>query len=376
MNDPRASELKDGAQEPPAAVELQREDDAPAAAAERQRGDDAPPAPPASTGRSIGIVLGLFALLLAFAAAGGAAFTWWELGQQRRTANDSVEEIRRTVAASDRRLGAQEERLAELNREADERRRKLDGLDAELREARARLETLAREEAGPERAPAFAELEFLLLLANRELTLANNPRVALAALREADDRMAQLEDPGLARARAALNDEIAAVEVVASIDLDGIAMRIASLSRRVEGLPLRASLAPPPEEGTDGGVEEAGWRRLLGRMRDVGAGLFRIRRTDVPAAPLLSPNESFFLYRNIELDLKSARLAVLSRDLQNYVESLASARRAVHAYFETDDEGVQALLAAIEDLEGRDIAPEWPEIRRSLELVRAAGAAD
>jgi uroporphyrin-III C-methyltransferase len=363
MNDPRASEPQDGAQEPPAAVET-------------QHGHDAPPAPPVSTGRSMSIVLGLFALLLAFAAAGGAALTWWELGQQRKTANDSVEEIRRTVAASDRRLGEQEERLAELNREADERRRELDGLDAELRDARARLETIAREEAGPERAPTFAELEFLLLLANRELTLANNPRVALAALREADDRIAQLEDPGLAQARAALNDEIAAVEVVASIDLDGIALRIASLSRRVEGLPLRASLAPPPEGRPDDGAEEAGWQRLLGRMRDVGAGLFRIRRTDAPAAPLLSPNESFFLYRNIELDLKSARLAVLTRDLENYVESLASARRAVQAYFETDDEGVQSLLAAIEDLEGREIAPQWPEIRRSLELVRAAGAAD
>ncbi len=369
MNDPRDSEPQDGAEEPTVAIVAERREEGPAAPA-------AAAEPVASTGRSIGVVLGLFALLLAFAAAGGAAFTWWELAQQRKVANDSVEEIRRTVAASDRRLVAQEERLAALNREADERRRKLDDLDAELRQARGRLETIAREGAGPERAPTFAELEFLLLLASRELALADNPRVALAALREADDRMAQLEDPGLAQARAALNDEIAAVEAVANIDLDGIALRIGSLARRVEGLPLRASMAPPPEARPDDGAEEAGWQRLLGRMRGVAAGLFRIRRTDAPAAPLLSPNESFFLYRNIELDLKSARLAVLTRDPDNYVESLASARRAVQGYFETGDDGVKSFLAALEDLEGREIAPQWPEIGRSLELVRAAGAAD
>lgn len=363
MNDPRAGELEDRTEEIPAAVEAQREDAATAA-------------PGASTGRSIGVVLGLFALLLGFAAAGGAAFTWWELVQQRKAANDSVEEIRRTVAASDRRLVAQEERLAALNKEADERRRKLDGLDAELREARARLESISREDARPERPPTFAEIEFLLLLAGRELTLADNPRVALAALREADDRIAQLDDPRLARARAALNDEIAAVESVADVDLDGIALRIASLSRRVEGLPLRASLAPPPEERAGDATGEAGWQRLLGRLREAAAGLFRIRRTDAPAAPLLSPSESFFLYRNIELDLKSARLAVLTRDPQNYLESLESARRAVEAYFETGDDAVRSFVAAIDDLEAREIAPQWPEIHRALELVRAAGAAD
>ena len=64
---------------------------------------------------------------------------------------------------------------------------------------------------------------------------------------------------------------------------------------------------------------------------------------------------------------------MLGRDQENYRASLASARAALEEYFETSDEAVRSLLAAIEGLEGRDITPEWPEIRRSVDLLRAAG---
>jgi uroporphyrin-3 C-methyltransferase len=329
-------------------------------------------------------VLGFLALLIAFAAVGGAAFTWWQLTQQREAvsgqqaeASETLAEIRALVATTQDRLALQEERLVELNSEASDRRSRLDSLDAELRQARARLEALAAEDAGPERSPSVAEIEFLLLLAGRELELAGNPRVALAALREADQRVARLDDPGLAPVRAAINDEIAAVEAVADVDLEGIAMRLSSLARRVEGLPLRASLAPEPLDGPAAGESDAsGWDRLLSRLRAVGSGLFRIRRTDTPATPLLAPDESFFLYRNIELDLKSARLAALGRDPQNYLDSLQAARRALSEYFETGDDAVRSMLSAIEALEQEQVAPDWPNISRSLALLRAAEAQD
>lgn len=389
MNDPRADEDRDEQEHgaAPAADSATRHEEGPAAepAAAATPGPDTPaPAPQASAGRSVSIVLGFLALLIAFAAVGGAAFTWWQLAQQREVvsgqqavASETLAEIRALVATTQDRLALQEERLVELNSEASERRSRLDSFDAELRQARARLEALAAEDAGPERSPSVAEIEFLLLLAGRELELAGNPRVALAALREADQRVARLEDPGLAPVRAAINDEIAAVEAVADVDLEGIAMRLSSLARRVEGLPLRASLAPEPLDGPAAGDSDAsGWDRLLSRLRAVGSGLFRIRRTDTPATPLLAPDESFFLYRNIELDLKSARLAALGRDPQNYLDSLQAARRALSEYFETSDDAVRSLLSAIEALEQEQVAPDWPNISRSLALLRAAEAQD
>lgn len=389
MNDPRDDENKDAPAQTgdpaadPAAAPLPPSPESEPESAAAPAPAAPPPRPEATAGRSMGVVLGFFALLVAFAAIGGAAFTWWQVSErqdavagQQAEALERLADVRELVASTEQRLAVQEERLARLNSDAEERRRKMDGLDAELRQARARLEAFAQEEAGPERSPSLAEIEFLLLLAGRELALADNPRVALAALREADQRIARLDDPGLAEVRAAINDEITAVEAVAGADLEGIALRLASLARRVDGLPLRGSLAPDPRSAAGVGDDATGWDRLLGRIRAAGANLFRIRRTDAPAAPLLAPDESFFLYRNVELDLKSARLAVLARDPENYLASLGAAHRALREYFETSDEAVQSLLAAVEALEGREIAPEWPEISRSLALLRAAGAED
>jgi uroporphyrin-III C-methyltransferase len=387
MNDPRDDEPKGAGKTPD---DLPHDPPLKPAAEEPAKAPAAdPPPPPASApgeataARSFGIVLGFFALLVAFAAGGGALYTWWQLGEQRVAVADERAEaadryaaMRALVAAAEERLAHQERQLSTLDRDADERRRRIEGLDAELRQARARLEAITREDAGPERSPSLAEIEFLLLLARRELVLADNPRVALAALREADQRVARLDDPGLARVRAAINDEITAIEAVATIDLEGIALRLASLARRIDGLPLRGTLAPDARTEAAVDPDATGWDRLVDRARTVASNLFRIRRTDAPAAPLLAPDESFFLYRNVELDLKSARLAVLSRDPDNYAAGLEAARRALQDYFETGDEAVRSLLEAIEALEGREIAPVWPEIDRSLQLLRAAGTAD
>ena len=340
-------------------------------------------APPPRVGHSWAVMLGLFAVLLAFAAAGGIAFSWWTLADQRANlaeqdsrAATQLDSLHERIAAVQERVAAQGERLEALSRDVETRSRALAEVERGLSETRDWLDQLAREDAAPERAPALAEIEFLLMLARRELMLGDNSRVALAALREADGRLARLEGPGLRRVRGAINDEIAAIEAVAGRDLEGVALRLASLARQVEGLPLRASLAPGLAPAGGDAEAASGWERFVARLRSLAGGLFRIRRTDAPAAPLLAPDETFFLYRNVELDLKSARLAVLARDPANYAAGLESARRALEEYFETGDPAVQSLLDALEELEGREVAPEWPEISRSLELLRAARMED
>lgn len=401
MNDSRTDERTGGDESSPAPVAAQREEFPAGTAEERaaqeggaQPGGDESTAPadagarrertppPSEKSSSGGRGLGIVALLIALVAAAGAAFVGWQFIEQRQAAAVQRAEVAERVAAmrdllgaAEQRLAVQEDRVGALSDTSEERRRRLDDLDSGMRQVRASLEALAQENAGPERSPSIAEIEFLLLLAGRELRLADNPRVALAALREADQRVARLEDPGLGEVRAAIHDEIAAVEAAADVDLEGTALRLASLARRVEGLPLRGTLTPEfqAESAAD---EGSGWSRFVAQTRKVASELFRVRRSDTPAAPLLAPDEAFFLYRNVELDLKSARLAVLARDAGNYSASLEAARRGLQEYFAADDDGVRSLLEAIAELETRNVAPEWPEISRSLALLRNAGAED
>lgn len=367
MNDPRTDQTRDGTTDGTVPEQAAATDAAETTVA-------ASPAP------KRGGALAVLALLLALAAAGGTGYLYWLL-QQERAAQESAA-AREAAAARDlgelrADLAATQGRIRDVETGQADRRQALATLEDELRQVRRRLEAAAQEEASAERAPTLAEIEFLLLLADRELRLAGNPRVALAALHEADARIARLEDPALAGVRAAVNDEIAAVEAVAQADIEGIALRLDSLAGRIEGLPLRGALAPAPAAAAgDGAAAASGWDRFVSRVRSAASGLFRVRRSDTPAAPLLAPDESFFLYRNVELDLKSARLAALAGDAANYTAGLGAARAALEEYFQDDDPAVAAVIDAVDDLQQRDITPRWPAISRSVGLLRDLGTGE
>jgi uroporphyrin-3 C-methyltransferase len=125
-----------------------------------------------------------------------------------------------------------------------------------------------------------------------------------------------------------------------------------------------------PEEAT------GGLARLRAKIADFFGSIFRVRRTEGSEAPLLAPEESFFLRRNLELELQAARVALLEGDPSVYRASLNSARRWTEEYFRMDDAGVKAFVTALGELEGRRIEVEIPDISGSLEALLASGAGE
>ena len=79
-------------------------------------------------------------------------------------------------------------------------------------------------------------------LANTQLQLANNPDLAILALIHADDRLIQLSDARLTMVRAALSDELRALETMEKPDIPGIVLTLASLAGIIEALPLADNL--------------------------------------------------------------------------------------------------------------------------------------
>ena len=76
-------------------------------------------------------------------------------------------------------------------------------------------------------------------LANAQLQLAGDPELAALALGMADERIAQLANPALTNVRIALADEVATLEGMQTTDVEGVTLKLASIARVVETLPLR-----------------------------------------------------------------------------------------------------------------------------------------
>jgi len=333
-----------------------------------------PTAPPRNR---FAAALAFLALLVAIGAAGLSGYHWWTARQAAESRADQTAGLAATVRSAsealEQRVGSLERQLTTLEGEVAARQARLSGLQEQLGRVEDRLSGLAasrQADAAPERVPAIADAEHLLLVANRELALAGNHRVALAGLREADARLASLDDPSLLPVRQAIGNDIAAVEQVAAGDGESIALRLGSLAGRVQALPIKASLAPEPEAGT-APADDSGWVRFKRRLLELTSGLFRVRRVDQPAAPLMSPEEIFFLHRNVELDLKAARLAAMAGDADNYTESLRSARQAVSSFFLQEDPAVESFIAALDELAARDIVRRWPDLSGTVELLRS-----
>lgn len=339
--------------------------------------------PPAAAPRPRGgRVLAVFAILIAIAAAAGSAYIYWVTQLASERADSVRSDVSGDLAKLSHKVSELDEQLrsVETDRMSDKTRledlRKADStLGNRLDTLESRTARLANRETEP--APAdwrLSEVDNLLRIAGQQATLARDPQAALAALGQADSLLRNMSDPLVHRVRSQIADDMLALQSVPKPDVEGIALRLGSLARRVDQLPLKGHHEPGAERS---GADEpsAGLARLKAKVKDFFSSIFRVRSAEGPATPLLSPQESFFLRRNLELELQAARIAVLEGEAPVYRASIASARQWTEAYFRADDPGVRAFISALSELEGRQIAVEIPDISGSLEALRAAEAA-
>ncbi len=289
-----------------------------------------------------------------------------EMLESARLDNDAtLEALTERVALAEASSGADPELLEELNTRLEQ---------AEAAAASAQVTTAPAIPVNTDF--ALEEVQSYLRIANRQLQLAGNAAAAESALQLADDRLAQLDDPSLTDVRAAIADEIAAVRRIDSPDLTGIALSLSTLAEKTSDLPLKGhSGGAPASAGAAEPVTEpqTGWQRFLASVKAALHGLVAVRRTDTAVEPLLPPEEVYFLYRNVELKLEVARLALLQHNEEIFRTSLRSVRTWINEYFDTGDKGVESVLREIADLEGAEITPTVPDISGSLKLLQQAG---
>jgi uncharacterized protein HemX len=215
----------------------------------------------------------------------------------------------------------------------------------------------------------------VLALASQQLTLAGNVQAALAALQLADAKLAHLDRPQFTPLRRALARDIEALKAVPYVDVAGISVKLDQMLVAIDDLPLarderlpRAARPAPP-------ADEPRWRKFLRDAWIEVRSLVRIEVSDRPAAPLLTPQENYFLRENLRLRLLAARLALLSRDERAFKADLDAAREWLGRYFDTRARPVAATIETLGELGATPMATQMPDLARSLVAVRTLRAA-
>jgi len=337
----------------------------------------------ASSPKRTGRVLAAVAILVALVAAGASGYVAWFTQQTSQGADAFRADLAGDVGVLDRKTNELAEKLRALEADRlsekarfDELRERDRQLSEQVEEVRAQAGRLEARGEVPRLADwRLREVEYLLRIAVRQATLGENPRAALAALAEADSVLLAINDPAYQSVRRQLADDMLALKSAPQPDVEGLALRLVSLSTRVDTLPLAGQRqdyrgADVPAEGL------SGWARLRARISDFFASIFTVRRETGSSAPLLSPEESFFLRRNLELELQAARIAVLNHDASAFRASLSAARRWAEEYFRKEDPAVTAFVSALGELESRDIDRQIPDVSGSLDAFLATEQPD
>jgi uroporphyrin-III C-methyltransferase len=268
--------------------------------------------------------------------------------ETRSLAGQSRDELRDVVA----RIGQLEARMVETQNQ------------------RLALESLYRDFSGSRDQWVLAEVEQALLIANQQLQLAGNVKAALTALETADARLARLDRPQLTALRRVISQDIERLRAAPYVDVVGMALRLDNVMTAVDALPLAMEERPLPANDAAAPASGGFWANLWHETMHDLRRLVRVQNAEKPEAPLLSPEQAFFLRENLKLRLLGARLALLARDETSFKTDLGAASDWLQRYYDTGSKPVAAALSTVKQLAQSEVGIELPDISASLDAAR------
>lgn len=217
---------------------------------------------------------------------------------------------------------------------------------------------------------ALAEAEYLVRIADHNLRFKHNTVTAIAALQTARSRLEAEDRQAFINPIRRLDSDINAVSLLQLPDREALARELTGVVSTIDALPLlrqekvgaqQAAAETPAEE------KRSGWDKV---WFDLG-NLITIRHEEeVVAKPMLPPEQLYFLRRNLQLKLESARLALLLDNTAAWQASLNEASEWTRRYFDGNDQAVKDLLATLDRLATTKLLPPLPELNTTRDLLQ------
>ena len=304
--------------------------------------------------------------------AGG--YAWYEQQRATQSLQSDVAQRLQAADAAVAQARVRESDLANSLREAQAKLALLEARTSEFQSQQASLEALYRDLAPSRDELALSEVEQILVLASQQLVLGGNVQAALAGLQVADAKLARVDRPQVAPVRRALARDMDRLKAVPYVDVAGISIKLDQLIGIVDTLPLAKDERLPPPAPAAIPPDEPAWVRFLRDVWNDLRGVIRIEIADRPAAPLVTPQQSFFLRENLRLRLLAARLALLARDERSFKADIQAASAWLRQYFDVQSRPVQAALATLAQHAALAMPGEMPDLAASIDAVRTLKA--
>jgi len=326
------------------------------------------------SGKVLASIAILFSLL---AIAGSGALFWWLMQQQPKQAQMNTRQIEQQVNQAATTLSAQLEQQAELvsqqlshaNNQASAQVEQLQQTITQLSQQVARLESRKPSEW------ILHEVEYLIRVAGRAMWLERDTTAAIALLKDANQRLQELNDPQFIAVRKLIHQDIEALSLIPKIDIENIVLSVMALEEQIAQLPIAMANIPDsaePEPTFELTHDTADWKENLQKTWDKFlADFITIRRRTGHVEPLMSPQFQQNLRENLSLKLQQVQFALTKQHTKLYQASLHDIHRWVTEHFDHASPVVSAFIERVGALQQESIEVVLPNKLHSLEAILA-----
>lgn len=271
---------------------------------------------------------------------------------------------------------------------------------AEVSVQRSQLEELIQSLSRSRDETLLIDVEAAIRVGLQQTNVTGSAEPLVAALKQADERLANYDQPRLEGVRRAIKRDLDRLRATGVADVATLGSKLDEVMRLVDELPLLVVATAAPESASGPATDEDAERtaaapgadasgpvtRWFGELRgfwdDVGdrigaevRSLVRVTRIEHPEAMLLAPDQSFFLRENLKLRLLNARLALLSRQFDTAQSDLQTAQTALDRYFDRGSRRTQLAIELLRQVAGqaRNVVVSRPDDTLAALVAANAG---
>ncbi len=312
------------------------------------------------------------ALILLLGAALG--FVWWYSAPKAETQN--------RIAELGSHLDSLGKELGSNARSVSEQITRLQGTDEtvqRLQEAHGiSIEKLALLASQDTEDLIFAEINYLLGIAQQRLSFERDVPTAIHAMEAADQRLSNLIRPDLERVRAVFAGDINDLRAVPVVDLTGPALFLADVYKRIESLPFQGGfIRPPAEDKGQGGDAEQEPRPPVKSLDEMALrvwsdlrGLVSIKALGAEDARIFEPGFRQLIERQLALEISNARLELSRRDGAAFKATVGLLASLMGRYYDGEDPAVSSIRTRLGEMQSLELSPPIPDVANSIKALR------
>lgn len=291
---------------------------------------------------------------------------------------------------------AQARQAQELSRDTAAKVALLDARLAEVALQRSQLEELIQSMSRSRDENVIGDIEASIRVALQQSGITGSAEPLVAALRQADERLARNKQPRMEGVRRAVVRDLDRVKSVSVVDVATLAIKLDEVARLLDELPLVASadkadaqqavrdrrVTKPAAKAAPTKAQESGWfdsandrwQEIWGVVWGEARSLIRVTRIEHPEAMLLAPDQRYFLRENLKLRLLNARLALLSRQYDTAQADLRDVQGLLERYFDPQSRKVGVANELLRQVQGQARQVVLPRPDDTLAALTAAVA--